>query len=277
MVGASFASPINPRGAICIGPKPFPTSQSNEAYPLRNSTLQGDLNLYQTIPPASTIRAFNRDIFSQKYSVVNYTSPDANMSSMSNSLFGQQCTYVSTLGSIIGSGFWLCEKDNAAKYLYHDTSIGPYDQICVFMGDRKNVSYSCKDNGKFAQNPDMIRYQSADDFNTFCDATARLFVDLSGAYGINSDITSTTVNTVSTMSSMQQLLGATSTLKCATGNITSGNCVNINIVLGQVSASISTLRSEIGVLNTISTISSLKGTVFARRKEFQCFNFGVEV
>jgi len=276
LIGASFASPINPRGAICIGPKPFPVSQSNTTYPLRNSILQGDLNLYQTIPTASTIRAFNRDIFSQKYSVVNYTSPNANMSSMSNSLFGQQCTYVSTLGSIIGSGFWLCETDNAAKYLYHDTSIGPYDQICVFMGDRKNVSYSCKDNGKFAQNPDMIRYQSADDFRTFCDATARLFVDLSGAYGINSDITSTTVNSVSTMSSMQQLLGATSTLKCATGKITSGNCVNINIVLGQVSASISTLKSEIGVLNGISTISSLKGTVFARRKEFQCFNFGVE-
>ena len=119
----------------------------------------------------------------------------------------------------------------------------------------------------------MIRYQSADDFNTFCQATARLYIDLSGSYGIGSDQQSTIVNSVSTISSMQRLLGATSTTKCRTGT-TNANCPNINIVLGQISTSLSTLTSKISVLNGVSTISTLKGIVWSRRDEFQCYNFG---
>ena len=268
----SFSSAY-PRGATCIGIKPFPASQQTPGY-----TVTGPANLYKTIPSNTTINPFNRDLFSQKYTTVKNNRAVDTGGNESTIKFIQQCTYMPnllTLSSVSGTGMWLCDTSAAAKYVSNDISIGANDSVCVFTGDRNHVNYSCKDRGPSGKsNPDGLRYQMVDDLNTLCETTARLYIDLSGAYGIQLEEQNRYISTISTMSSMSALLQSTNTSKCKPGS-TNANCPAISRSISTVQSSIGVLENKLQVLQSISTVSTLQGITWLRRNEFQCYNYGV--
>jgi hypothetical protein len=272
MKQVSFSSAY-PRGATCIGMKPFPASQQTPGF-----NVIGPVNLYKTIASNININPFNRDLFSQKYTTVkNNRAIDAG-GSQSTIKFIQQCTYMPNLlnlSSISGTAMWLCDTSAAAKYVSNDISIGANDNVCVFTGDRNYVNYSCKDRGPLAKsNPDGLRYQMVDDLNTLCEKTARLYIDLSGAYGIQLEEQNRYISTISTMSSMVGVLQSTNTTKCKAGS-TNPNCPVISRSISTVQSSIKVLETKLQVLQSISTVSTLQGITWLRRNEFQCYNYGV--